>query len=72
MTHKDIYKWFKHIFPQYSERLKEWFPNGKDSIRIRLETGRDFVFTYHNREDWRFETVDSFIKQMKGAKNMTC
>ena len=66
MTHEDLYnKHFKQKFPQLSRLVVMWFPNGKDSIRVRKETGEDFIFTYHSETDWCFETVDSFIKKLR-------
>ena len=70
MLHEDVYKNFKDKFPQYSKHITEWFPNGKDSIRVRMKYGSDFVFTYHNWTDWSFETVDSFINKLKGGRTM--
>lgn len=66
MLHKEIFHLFKEYFSQYGKQTKEWFPNGKDSIRVRLFSGSDFVFTFHNDDDWCFETVDSHIRKMKG------
>lgn len=69
MAHRDVWKIFKQIFPMYAEKATEWFPNGKDSIRIRIdEVHTDFIFTFHSNKDWRFETVNSFLKTNKGEK----
>ena len=36
MVHNDVYKWFALYFPDYAGNHVEcWFPNGKNSIRIR-------------------------------------
>ena len=64
MTQQDVFEQFKKIFPQYTDRTEAWFPNGKHSIRIRLLTGHDFIFTYNNHEQWSFETVDMFLKRL--------
>ena len=65
MAHKIIFEKFKSIFPHYSEIVDSWFPNGKNSVRIRFIGHRqDIVFTYSNTHDWRLETLDSFIKSM--------
>lgn len=63
MAHKDVYKIFKQLFPMYAEKTTEWFPNGKNSIRVRIggTVHYDFVFTFHTSKEWRFETVDNFI-----------
>lgn len=66
MTQKDVYEQFKTIFPNYAEKLDAWFPNGKNSVRIRLTDKQQFVFTYNKKHDWTFETVDSFVNRIKG------
>lgn len=70
MTHKDVYKYFKLIMPEYAKNLSEWFPSGKNTIRIRFYTGPEFIFTYNCPENWRFETINSFIESMKGGSKM--
>lgn len=72
MLHEEVYKQFKKQFPQYSKWTTDWFPNGKDSVRIRMgSSANDFVFTYHSMTDWRFETADSFINGLKkGGRTM--
>lgn len=63
MSHKEIYKWFELYFPIYAgDRVEVWFPNGKNSIRIRQINKQEFVFTYHSNKKWKFETLDSFLK----------
>lgn len=71
MAHGDVYKWFELYFPHYAGGNAEmWFPNGKNSIRVRQTNGQEFIFTYNGKNDWRFETVKSFIKGRKGEKVM--
>ncbi len=66
MIHKNVYEWFKTLFPRFADEVTEWFPNGKNSVRVRTHGNQDFVFTFKNRYDWKFETVESFIRSMKG------
>lgn len=72
MTHPFVYEEFKTYFPQYEELTDLWFPNGKNSIRVRLKNKRELVFTINGTRDWCFETVDSYLKRMgekyKGIK----
>ena len=36
MDHSEVMKWFENYFPDYSgDRIDVWFPNGRNSIRIR-------------------------------------
>lgn len=46
MAHGDVYKWFELYFPQYA---------GEKTNK------QEFVFTCNGKDDWRFETVKSFI-----------
>ena len=70
MTHREIYGWFRVYFELYDKHVDIWFPNGKHSIRVRQANGQEFIFTYNGKEDWRFETLDSFLKSIdkKGMK----
>lgn len=62
MGHEDIFEKFKVLFPIYAENVLDWFPNGKCSIRVRIsEIFTDFIFTYNNNKEWRFETAPMFI-----------
>ncbi len=64
MTHPKVYNEFKIYFPEYAERAEAWFPNGKNSIRVRMYA-RDIVFTYNGTRDWCLETLDSHIERME-------
>lgn len=69
MTHGEVFKWFELYFPNYSgEVVDAWFPNGKNSVRIRQKNHQEFIFTYDSSKNWRFETVDSFLTGLKGGK----
>lgn len=78
MSHNEIYQMFTLQFPDYAKNLvKEWFPNGRNSIRIRQKNEQEFVFTYLSKTDWRFETIDSYIrgllvKNRKGDTKALC
>ena len=65
MAHRDVFELFKKLLPTYAEDITEWFPNGKNSVRVRnASLHQDFVFTYEGPQEWRFETVYSFTKTM--------
>lgn len=69
MTHIDVYKRFALYFPNYADKnMDKWFPNGKNSIRVRQANGREFIFTYNNQNDWRLETIKSFLNNAKGER----
>ena len=69
MSHSEVYKWFELYFPQYAgDKVESWFQNGKNSIRIRQKNHQEFIFTFNNEGNWRFETVESFMNGLKGGK----
>lgn len=70
MTHSDIYKYFELYFPEFArDKVAVWFQNGKNSIRIRQKNQQEFIFTYNDKTNWKFETVNSFMDGLKGGKN---
>lgn len=66
MRHQDIYKQYQCCFPQYAERTERWFPNGKNSIRVRQNNKMEFIFSYENEQNWGLETKNHFLRSMKG------
>ena len=65
-----VYCKFKSMFPDMAQSIAVWFPNGRDSIRIRDINKHELIFTYHSDTDWRLETVNKFLKNMKGGCKM--
>ena len=69
MSHSEVYKWFELYFPQYAgDNVETWFQNGKNSIHIRQKNHQEFIFTFNNEGNWRFETVESFMNGLRGGK----
>lgn len=69
MNHEEIFKYFILYFPDYGwNKLETWFPNGKNSIRIRLKNNQDFIFTYFDMDRFTFETLDNFLERLRGKK----
>ena len=62
MTHKEIYDMFQKLHPLYCKEGQIWYPNGRNSIRLPIIQGVEFVFTFHNNRTWSFETIDSYKK----------
>lgn len=69
MEHVGIFKKFKRIIGSLN-KLEDWFPNGKNSIRVRLISGSDFIFTYNSDDDWSVETVESYLRKLRGGHKM--
>ena len=68
MVHSQVYEYFKQCLPEQEKMVTAYFPNGKNSIRVRQTNGNDFIFSVESPKAWRFETVDRFISDMKGGK----
>lgn len=68
MGHKDIFEVFKNLFPDLVKDSDIWFPNGKNSVRIRMKSGQELIFTHNKNTDWSLETVKHFLNSKKGAK----
>ena len=66
MIYDEVYGLYKECLPDRAADTKEYFPNGKNSIRVRQNNGQDFVFTFIEPGSWKFETIDEFIAGMKG------
>lgn len=60
MFHKEVLKRFKDISHIEDQCIKEWFPNGKNSIRVVLKNDYQLVLTYNSARDWRLETRVSY------------
>ena len=65
MAHSEIWKKFKERFDPDANVVECWFPNGKNSVRIRLKEGGDIIFTYKSKKVWKVETVDSYLEGIK-------
>lgn len=64
MAHSDILKIFERMFPNYAGvKINVWFPNGRNSIRVRHHNKREYVFTFNGPSDWKLETIESFLKK---------
>lgn len=45
MIHTQVYGFFQTCLPDQTKEVKEYFPNGKNSIRIRKNNGQEFIFS---------------------------
>lgn len=56
MIHTQVYGFFQTCLPDQAKEVKEYFPNGKNSIRIRKTNGQEFIFSFSCRHERRKET----------------
>lgn len=67
MNHKKLYEVFCATFPLdqlANGGVESWFPNGRSSIRIRDIHKNEFIFTYKGPQDWKFETMDCYLRNL--------
>lgn len=64
MIHAEVFEKYKQIFVRDSVNVEAWHPNGFNSVRVRLKTGEEYVFSYVNDRTWSMETLDNFIKSI--------
>lgn len=69
MLHKDVMQKFEEISNVDERSINTWFPNGKNSVRIRFKNNTEIVFTYASPKVWRIETIDHFIKNLTKGVN---
>lgn len=65
MGHDKIWNKFKECNGVLEDIVTCWFPNGKNSIRVRLRESGDLIFTYTSKKKWKLETVDSYLDERK-------
>ena len=61
MTHKDVLEKLREFYPLKDNSIEVWFPNGKNSVRVRLNNKTELIFTYCGPRKWRLETVECFM-----------
>lgn len=65
MTHNDVFLSFKNLFgDEMTTKVQMWFPNGKNSIRLRFTDRGEYVFTINSKGSWCFETVEHFVSRI--------
>lgn len=65
MNHNELFKKYKEIFQANDADIDVWFPNGKDSVRVRYKDKREFVFTYSKSDEWCIQTIKEFLKSTR-------
>lgn len=68
MTHNQVLDIFKKCYPIEDDMVLCWFPNGKNSVRIRFANKVELVFTYKSSKEWTIETRDAFINRINNEK----
>lgn len=58
MTHAEVLEKFKLISHTTDEQIVCWWPNGRNSIRVKLTSTLILVFTFFTDKRWSLETFD--------------
>ena len=45
MVHSKVFECFQEHLPAFAEKVETYFPNGKNSIRVRQKDGKEFIFS---------------------------
>lgn len=74
MSHEEILNYFLDLFGVCMLDIDEWFPNGKNSIRVRLCNDdedalipffeNELIFTIEDDSKWKLETVDYYVASL--------
>ena len=64
MHHKTVLQIFSKILPELAKQIDQHWPNGRNSVRIKLRNGTQVVFTVLERDLWRLESLHSFIRSI--------
>lgn len=75
MPHTKVYGLFKKLFPEWVTEDTIYFPNGKDSVRIRnvrspIFPKDDLVFTGSSTSTWKLETIDNYLYNLRRSLEM--
>lgn len=65
MVSLNVFKRLLEVIPIAAEDVDCWFPNGKNSIRVRSKVYGEFIFTYKNKKEWKLESVESYLESIK-------
>ena len=68
MLHSEVFEKYKSVFYRQVPSIDVWHPNGFNSIRIRLFSGDEYVFSYLGECNWRMETLESFMEYLSKNK----
>ncbi len=49
-SYTSVRVFFQTCLPDQAKEVKEYFPNGKNSIRIRKTNGQEFIFSLRGAE----------------------
>jgi len=62
LKYEEIYRLFQVLFPIQAFGCLKWTPCDERSIRLRLSGHNEFMFTAVNDKEWKFETIENYLR----------
>ena len=68
MTPRNVYIHFRESCPDFTRNtVIAWFPNGKNSIRLRLTTGQQFIYSI-TKEGHHMRTLAEYLTELQNNR----
>ena len=68
-THEDLFEEYRQMLKVDERLIEEWFPCGKDSIRVRFTDGKEVIWTVTGPENYMIESVESVCRRLDELEN---
>lgn len=66
MPHDEVLGHFLKLMHAPRGDVHEWWPAGKNQVRVLMKFQTEYVFCYNNLKDWRLETITAFCNRISG------
>lgn len=63
MVHSKVFECFQEHLPAFAEKVETYFPNGKNSIRVRQKDGKEFIFRLTEKKLGGLKLSTSFLQE---------
>lgn len=63
MVHSKVFECFQEHLPAFAEKVETYFPNGKNSIRVRQKDGKEFIFSFNREKLGDLKLSTSFLQE---------
>ena len=68
-NHEDLFEEYRQLCHVDDKYILEWFPCGKDSIRVKFTDGKEVIWTLKGPENWSIESVEHFCRRLDAIEN---
>lgn len=63
MVHSKVFECFQEHLPAFAEKVETYFPNGKNSIRVRQTPARNLYFRLTEKKLGGLKLSTSFLQE---------